>query len=117
MRHPERVEDYLEHVLEAIGRATAYLEPVPNLEAFRENFQVQDAIVRNIEIIGEAVTQIQRTAPDFIRQHSELAWTQMRAMRNIAIHGYFFLDLEIVWNTVKNDLPELKRQVDALLGR
>jgi len=83
MKHPERVEDYLEHIAEAIDRATSYLQPVPDLEAFQENRQVQDAVVRNIEIIGEAVSKIQSTAPDFIKQHAELPWAQMRGMRNV----------------------------------
>ena len=52
MKHPERVEDYLEHIAEAIERATGYLQSVPDLAAFRKNPQVQDAVVRNIEIIG-----------------------------------------------------------------
>ena len=60
MKHPERVEDYLEHIAEAIERATDYLQPVPDLEAFQKNPQVQDAVVRNIEIIGEAVKQDQQ---------------------------------------------------------
>ena len=89
----------------------------PTWQAFQNNPQVQDAVVRNIEIIGEAVTKINSTAPDFIQRHPELPWAQMRAMRNIAIHEYFFVDLEIVWTTVKNDFPELKRQIEALLGR
>lgn len=84
MKHPERVEDYLKHIAEAIDRATGYLQPMPDLAAFQKNTQVQDAVVRNIEIIGEAVNKIQSTAPDFIKQHSELPWAQMRGMRNIS---------------------------------
>ena len=117
MKHPERVEDYMEHIAEAIERAIDYLQPVPDPEAFQKNPQVQDAVVRNIEIIGEAVNKINRTAPNFIEQHPELPWAQMRAMRNVAIHEYFFVDLGIVWTTVKDDLPKLKRQIDALLKR
>jgi uncharacterized protein with HEPN domain len=115
MKHPERVEDYLEHIAEAIEPATGYLQPIPDREAFQSNPQVQDAVVRNIQIIGEAVNKINSTAPDFIEQHPELPWAQMRGIRNIAIHEYFFVDLEIVWTTVKNDFPKLKRQIDALL--
>ena len=74
MKHPGRVEDYLEHITEAIERATGYLQPVPDLAAFKKNPQVQDAVVRNIEIIGEAVNKINSTAPDFIKQHPELPW-------------------------------------------
>lgn len=115
MKRPERVEDYLEHIAEAIERAAGYLHPLSDLTAFVQNQQVQDAVVRNMEIIGEAATRIHKTAPDFIKQHPELPWTQMRGMRNIAIHEYFFVDLEIVWRTVKDDLPKLKQQIDALL--
>ena len=115
---PERVEDYLKHIAEAIERATRYLQPVPDLAAFEKNTQVQDAIVRNIEVIGEAVNNIQRAAPDFIRQHPQLPWAQMRAMRNVMIDEYFFVDLGTVWATVKDDLPKLKQQIDhMLIGR
>jgi uncharacterized protein with HEPN domain len=53
MKHPERVEDYLEHIAEAIDRATSYLQAMPHFETFQQNLQVQDAVVRNIEIIGD----------------------------------------------------------------
>jgi uncharacterized protein with HEPN domain len=85
------------------------------IEAFRQNPQVQDAVVRNIEIIGEAANHIARAAPDFIPQHPELPWTQMRNMRNVVIHAYFNVDLTTVWRTVQEDLPKLKQQIDQLL--
>ena len=88
MKHPERVEDYLEHIIEAIDRATGYLSPIADLDAFQTNPQVQDAVVRNIEIIGEAVSKIASTDPDFLQQHPEIPWAQMRGMRNIAIHEF-----------------------------
>jgi uncharacterized protein with HEPN domain len=81
------------------------------------NPQVQDAVVRNIEIIGEAVNKVNAAARGFIQQHPDLPWAQMRAMRNVAIHEYFFVDLKIVWTTVRDDFPPLKRQIDALLGK
>ncbi|HJU18907.1 MAG TPA: DUF86 domain-containing protein [Stellaceae bacterium] len=108
MKHPERVEDYLGHITEAITRATSYVEPLQGIEAFRQNPQVQDAVVHNIEIIGEAANQIARMAPDFVPQHPELPWPKMRNMRNIVIHAYFNVDLTIVWRTVQEDLPKLK---------
>lgn len=76
---------------------------------------MQDAVVRNIEIIGEAAGNIQKMDPDFIAAHPELPWREMRAMRNLVIHEYFFVDVNIVWTTVKNHLPGLKDQVDELL--
>jgi uncharacterized protein with HEPN domain len=117
MRHPERVEEYLEHIVQAIGRASDYLQPLQSLEAFQRNQQVQDAVVRNIEIIGGAVNKIHDMAPDFIPAHPEVPWAQMRAMRNVVIHEYFFVDLKIVWTTVKDDLPRLKKQIDLLIER
>ncbi len=117
MKHPDRIQEYLEHIAEAIVRATAYLQPLPDLEAFRKDLQAQDAVLRNIEVIGEAVNKINSSQPEFIKQHPELPWAQMRGMRNVAIHEYFFVDLEIVWNTVKEDFPKLKQQIDTLLKR
>ena len=85
------------------------------MDAFRKNPQVQDAVVRNIEIIGEAANQIDRTAPDFVPQHPELPWRTMRNMRNIVVHAYFNVDVTTVWRTVREDLPRLKQQIDQLL--
>lgn len=113
--HPERVEDYLEHIAEAITRATGYIRPLPDFQAFEQNPQVQDAVVRNIEIIGEAVRHISRVAPGFIDQHPELPWAQMRGMRNVVIHQYFAVDLKVLWTTVTDDLPRLKRQIAQLI--
>lgn len=116
MKHAERIQDYLEHILEAMDRCAGYLEPIHGLEAFQKNRQVQDAVVRNIEIIGEAASKISGTAPDFVKRHSDIPWQQMRAMRNLVIHEYFFVDLQIVWNTVKQDFPTLKQKIQALLA-
>jgi uncharacterized protein with HEPN domain len=116
VKHPERVEDYLQHIAEAIERATSYLNPIPDLIAFQETQQAQDAVIRNIEIIGEAVNKINASAPDFIKEHPEVPWAEMRGMRNVAIHEYFFVDLEIVWSTVRVDFPRLKEQIAALLN-
>jgi uncharacterized protein with HEPN domain len=115
MRHPERVEDYLGHIAEAIDRATSYIEQSQSIEAFQQNPLVQDAVVRNIEIIGEAANQINRMAPEFIAQHPELPWRKMRNIRNTVIHAYFSVDLTTIWRTVQEDLPPLKQQIDGLL--
>ena len=72
MKHPERLQDYLEHIAEAIERATGYLKPLQDLEALQKNQQIQDAVVRNIEIIGEAVNKIYNLAPEFVNRHPEL---------------------------------------------
>jgi uncharacterized protein with HEPN domain len=116
MKHPERVEDYLEHIAQAIDRAAGYLEPVPSMEAFEKNSQVQDAVIRNVEIIGEAVSKIQKQAPDFVKAHPEVPWLDIRGMRNKVIHDYFDVELPVVWTTVKDDLPKLKPQIETLLA-
>ena len=115
MKHPERIEDYLEHISEAIEMTTEYLRPFDTFEAFKLHRQAQDAIIRNIEIIGEAASKIQRQAPTFVEAHPELPWLEMRGMRNKIIHDYFDVELAVVWNTVKDDLPKLKQQIERLL--
>lgn len=115
MKHPERIEDYLNHISEAIERATEYLSTIDNFEAFKRQRRDQDAIIRNIEIIGEAARKIQQQAPDFVEAHPEVPWSHMRGMRNKVIHDYFDVELSVVWSTVKNDLLPLKQQIDRLL--
>lgn len=116
MRHPERLEDYLEHIVQAIQRAAEYVGRFDSLSAFQQSRLEQDAVIRNIEIIGEAARQIQRQAPEFVTAHPELPWLDMRDMRNRMIHAYFDINLSIVWSTVKDDLPRLKQQIDDLLN-
>jgi len=115
MKHPERVEDYLEHIAQAIERATGYVQRFDSVEALQTDQQVQDAVIRNIEIIGEAASRIQKQAPEFVTAHPELPWIEMRGMRNKMIHNYFDVSLTVVWNTIKDNLPPLKQQIDALL--
>ncbi len=115
MKRPERVPDYLEHIAQAIQRAAEYIEGLGSVSAFRQSQRDQDAVIRNIEIIGEAANQIQKHAPEFVTAHPELPWIEMRGMRNKMIHDYFDVDLNLVWSTVKEDLPRLKQQIDDLL--
>ena len=82
MKHPGRVEDYLEHIAEAITRATSYLQPLKDVAALQKDQQVQDAVVRNIEIVGEAANNIQKMDSDFSAKHPELLWIEVRGMRN-----------------------------------
>lgn len=109
-----RVADYLSHILEAISRIDRYTEDLTEV-AFLVNEQVQDAVIRNIEIIGEAARNIEQRHPDFANQHPEVPWSDMYFMRNRVSHGYFAVDLEIVWKTTQIDLPELSKAVTPLL--
>lgn len=107
-----RVPDYLGHILEAIERIEEYVSDMDEL-AFLSSKLVQDAVIRNIEIIGEASNNIQRVDPVFAAQHAEIPWQVMYAMRNRVTHGYDKVDFEMVWKTICNDLPDLYQLVQA----
>jgi uncharacterized protein with HEPN domain len=115
MTHPERVEDYLEHIASAIQRATRYVGNSGSLEALEEDEQAQDAIIRTIAVIGEAANRIQKVAPEFVTSHPEIPWSQMRGIRNKVIHDYFDVAWDVVWNTVKEDFPPLLERISSLL--
>jgi uncharacterized protein with HEPN domain len=108
-----RVPEYLEHILAAIQRIRRYTHGMTE-SAFLEDEQVQDAVLRNIEIIGEAARNIERSHPEFAAQHSEVPWEDVYLMRNRICHGYFSVDLELVWMTVQRYIPELEQQIQSL---
>lgn len=111
MSHPERVEDYLEHIADAIERAIRYAGSLGSLVALEQDEQAQDAIVRTLSVIGEAANRIHKVAPTFVAEHPELPWTQMRGIRNKVVHDYFDVAWDVVWDTVKQDLPALLAKV------
>ena len=108
-----RVTDYLGHILRAIERIERYTADMDEA-GFLNSELVQDAVIRNIEIVGEASNSIQRVAPEFAAEHGDIPWLVMYTMRNRVSHGYDKVDLEIVWRTIQCDLPTLYRQVLAL---
>jgi len=108
-----RVPDYLGHILDAIQRIRRYTHGMSEQDFF-ENEQVQDAVLRNIEIIGEAARNIVKSDPQFAALHSEVPWEEIYLMRNRICHGYFSIDLEIVWHTVQQYIPELEQQIQCL---
>jgi uncharacterized protein with HEPN domain len=82
---------------------------------FLQNDMVQDAVIRNFEIIGEASHNIEANYPSFSSDHPELPLAFAYQMRNAVAHGYFKVDMEIVWKTIHNDLPGLHEQVQGIL--
>lgn len=110
----QRLADYFCHILLAIERIERYTAELDASE-FRGAEMVQDAVIRNFEFIGEASRNIQRDHPQFGTEHPELPLSFAYEMRNALAHGYFSVDLGIVWRTIKNDLPGLGDQVRALL--
>ena len=102
---------YLIHVLECIKQIEEYT--VNGREEFMNSRLIQDAVIRNIEIIGEATKQI---SLGFRTQHPEIPWKEMAGMRDVLIHDYMGVDLIIVWNVVARDLTEIKEHLTGLLS-
>lgn len=113
-RDQQRLQDYLAHIIQATQRIHHYTEDIDEV-GFLNNELVQDAVIRNIEIIGEASNNIDKYYQDFAKLHPELPLVFAYEMRNAVAHGYFKVDLEIVWKTIKNDLPGLEQQTKDVL--
>jgi uncharacterized protein with HEPN domain len=105
-----RINDYLSHILEAIERINRYIGHMAE-EEFCQDEKTQDAVIRNFEIIGEAARNIERYHPSFASEHSDVPWGIAYEMRNALAHGYFMVDMEIVWKTIQNDLPYMVEQI------
>jgi len=112
-RGAQRLPDYLGHILQAIERIERYTDAVDEV-GFMQNEMVQDAVIRNFEVIGEASRNIERDCPDFAAAHPDLPLSFAYEMRNALAHGYFKVDFGIVWKTIENDLPDLRQKVQAL---
>jgi uncharacterized protein with HEPN domain len=103
MSKPRRDELYLGDIVEAIERIVAYLAGF-SYEQFLEDTKVQDAVLRNLQIVGDASKKVSLTVR---RAHPELPWRQMSGMRDKVVHEYFGLDYRIVWQVATMDLPRL----------
>ena len=114
-RDPQRLPDYLGHILEAIERIQHYVDDMDEV-GFLNSKLVQDAVIRNLEVIGEASRNIETRFPGFAAAHPDLPLAFAYQMRNVVAHGYFKVDLEIVWRTIRNDLPPLHAQVRTVLA-
>ena len=109
---PDRLADYLEHVLQAIDRIQRYTAVIDEL-AFMRSELIQDAVIRNLEVIGEASHNIELHAPEFAAAHPELPLAYAYQMRNAVAHGYYKVDLQIVWRTIAG----IGRSASVLLPR
>jgi uncharacterized protein with HEPN domain len=112
-QHELRIADYPGHILQAIERINTYTDKMDEID-FIHNQLVQDAVIRNIEIIGEAARNIQKEQPAFAKRHTDVPWEDIYLMRNRVSHGYFSIDMEVVWKTVLRDIPELAKQIRDL---
>lgn len=114
MTDATRIPDYLGHILQAIERIERHTADVDEM-AFLSSELIQDAVIRNLEIIGEAANNVLRADASFATKHAEIPWQVMYAMRNRLSHAYDKVDMEIVWKTIQRDLPELYHLVKAAI--
>lgn len=105
-----RQADYLSHMLEAASLAQGYLEGMSKPD-FLEDKRTQQAVILNVMVIGEAATKLADEYPELVERFPQVEWKSMRGMRNRLAHGYFDINLDIVWDTVKQALPELEHQL------
>lgn len=102
---------YLKSILESIGKIERYIDGFDE-NKFQADEKTQDAVIRQLEIVGEAA----RLLPDEIKAaNSQVPWRDISGMRNHLIHRYFKVDIEEVWRTAQNDLTLLKKEVEQIL--
>lgn len=101
---------YLQHMLDAIDRIEQYTDGLSKAD-FQRDELVQDGVIRQIEILGEAAKQVSEETQ---QRYEEIPWTDIVGMRDRLIHGYFNVDLDLVWETVQRDIPQLKAQLTAI---
>ena len=104
-------KEFLLDIREAIERINAYIGEM-KYEDFRQEMKTQDAVVRNFEIIGEAVKNLSK---ELKKQYKNVEWIEIAGMRDKIIHFYFGVKWSIVWSAIKDKLPGLKANVDTIL--
>ena len=104
--------DYVEDMLDAMDKATLLLEGV-TYEQFEADFRINFAVVRALEIVGEAAKRLPTNLRD---QYPDIPWKVMAGMRDRIVHGYDVVDLQIVWDVVKRDIPQVKPQIRKILA-
>jgi uncharacterized protein with HEPN domain len=101
---------YLQHIRDAIDRITNYV--AAGEQAFLSDSKTQDAVIRNLEIIGEAVKSL---SVDLKNANADIPWKRIAGMRDQLIHGYFGVNIDLVWGVVANEIPALIARVEQLL--
>jgi uncharacterized protein with HEPN domain len=112
MKSNREYRDYLQDVLEATTKARQFVKDV-DFKTFRANEEKVFAVIRALEIIGEAAKNIPKSTRG---RYTEIPWEDIIGMRNKVIHDYFGIDLEVIWKTLHEDLPPLQAAVAKILG-
>ena len=108
-----RLADYIEHMQQAATDACGFVDGLSK-EAFLGDKRTQQAVVMSLIVIGEAATKVMDGYGQFAEAHPEVPWRAMRGMRNRIAHGYFDINLDVVWDTVQTALPELLRKLASV---
>ena len=106
-----QVEDSLQDMLEAARRIRLYTENTA-FEQFEKDFKTQDAVLRNLEVLGEATKNIPE---DFRYEYPDLPWSEMARTRDVLIHHYFGVNLDIVWGIAELELPKVITELELIL--
>ncbi len=108
-----RLRDYLDHIEQAASDALGFIDGLSK-EDFLEDKRTQQAVIMSLIIVGEAATKVMDGYAQFTQTHAEVPWRSMRNMRNRMAHGYFEINLDVVWETARQWLPELLKQLGKL---
>lgn len=106
-------EIFLKHILESIEEIEKHLKKMSEKE-FEDDIKTQDAVIRRIEIIGEAAKNLPL---EFKKKHLDIEWREIAGMRDKLIHEYFGVNIDMVWEVIYNDIPKLKKQITELLEK
>lgn len=110
-----RLPDYLRHIQQAAADACSFVEGLSK-DDFLIDKRTQQAVIMSLIIVGEAATKVMDRYTEFVNAHLEIPWRSMRGMRNRIAHGYFDINLDVVWDTVQTALPELLKQLPNVLS-
>ena len=108
-----RQADYVALMLNAATQARSYTEGISQAD-FLEDSKTQDAVIMKLLVIGELAAQLLEEHNEFTGRHPEILWHQMKGMRNRMAHGYFELNMDVVWDTVQLALPDLEANLRLL---
>jgi uncharacterized protein with HEPN domain len=111
MSENNRLPDYLDHIKQAALDACSFVDAMDEA-SFLADKRTQSAVVMSLVIMGEASTKVMDRHAEFAQRHTNIPWRSMRGMRNRIAHGYFEIDLDLVWDTVQTALPALLDQLE-----
>ena len=113
MSENHRLPDYLDHIQQAATDARSFVEGLAK-DDFLADKRTQQAVIMSLIIIGEAATKVMDSYAEFTQAHADVPWRSMRNMRNRMAHGYFAINLDVVWDTTQQWLPDLLEQLPAV---